>query len=370
MRLVPDCCAFVRRVGVAIGIATLLSALLACSTAVPEVQRLRRYEGPLEWPLAQRVLPADEAVLDRAHRTNLTYGDDVRPRAADPRHPLAAVVRAVLAELPAPVARLCERYLAAVYLVEGDVGTATTEGVQDAQGRWNHAYIVLNLTALERDANAWATWKEHSAFRPAAGYALRMTLEPPPSDDRRGAVRFILLHELGHVLGLGLGVHGYWDDPDPLPPGASGLSPFAALSWQLQPGQGGQPARLASRGARRFPILGKVAFYRFDTAPLALDEAPAAYEALEQTDLPSLYGTQGVYDDWAEAFAITVHTALLHKPYRVEVLRDGRVLHTYGSCVAAGTCPRKAAQVQALLERAPSGVQVHIDMGAGFGVSR
>lgn len=339
-----------------------LAAVLAgagCSPAVPEVQRLPRYREALTRPLAERVRPADAAVLARAHHTNRTYGEDVRPTAAAPGHPLAAVVRRVLAGLPAPVARVAEQHLAAVYLVEGDLGTATTEGVWSAPGGWGHAYIVLNLSALDREANAWATWKEQSAFRPAAGYALRFTLEPPGTDDREGAVRFIVLHELGHVLGLGLGVHGYWDDdpapPAPAvptaPPGLPPLSPFAALSWARVPGEAGEAPALRSRHAAAFPGPHFVDFYRFDQARSPLADAPALYAALARTDFPSLYGSLQVYDDFAEAFAIHVHTALLGKPYRVEVLREGVVVSTSTSCLADGRCPAKTAAVQALLAR-------------------
>lgn len=361
----------------------LAAVLAACAPTVPEVQRPARYESLLQRPLAERVIPADDAVLDRAHRTNLDYGDDVRPRTAPADHPLAPVVRRVLAELPPEVTRLAEQHLAAVYLVQGDVGTATTEGVQDRQGRWRRAYIALNLTALERDANAWATWKEGSAFRPSEGHDLRMTIEPAASDDRAGAVRFILLHELGHVLGLGLGVHGYWDDPDPVPPLATRLSPFVELSWRLVEEDGKRQFR--SEYAASEPRLSGIGFYRFAEAPHTLADAPAIYAALARTNFPSLYGTLNVYDDFAESFAIHVHTALLRKPYRVEVLRGGRPVLVYRSCVATGGCKRKIAQVQALLDgtargypqfserEAPareSGTKVRLHMSGGMGVSR
>ncbi len=331
----------------------VLWALAGCQAAVPAVQRLPRYEGLLQRPLVERVQPADAAVLDRAHATNLTYGDDVRPRAADPADPLAQVVREVLDALPPPVSRLAGRHLAAVYLVQGDVGTATTEGVQDRAGRWSHAYIVLNLTALGRDANAWAAWKEGSAFRPSPGYALRFTLEPPEHDDRAGAVRFILLHELGHVLGLALGVHGDWDDPSPEPLPATRRSAFVALSWAYGPAQGPHKAGMRSRYAERFPLLSQVAFYRFDKAPTALSAAPQIYAELAQTNFPSLYATQELFDDFAEAFAITVHTRLLGRPYRVEVLHDGQPVQVFSSCIATGACADKTAQIEALLWDAP-----------------
>jgi hypothetical protein len=369
-----------------LAVAALAAALLGgCPPTVPEVQRLPRYRALLGLPLEQRVLPADEAVLERAHRTNRDYGQDIRPRAASLEHPLAPIVRAVLADLPPRVKRLAAPHLAAVYLVEDDVGSATTEGVQDASGAWRHAYVVLNLSALQRDANAWATWKEASAFRPSEGYALRMIVEPPEGDDRAGAVRFILLHELGHVLGLALGVHSFWDDPTPLPPGATRLSPFAALSWELRSEDAS--LRVESRHAAREPALHAVRFYRFAKAPHALAEAAALYAALERTDFPSLYGTRNVYEDIAEAFAVYVHTVLLERPYQVELLRDGQVRHTYRSCIASGACPDKIRQVRALIEAGPpphpgqpgaepgtetptTGRSIRLGIGAGVGIRR
>ncbi len=321
-------------------VASAPAATASTPSATRSVQRVERYRAQLARPLAERVLPADAAVLARAHRTNLDYGQDIRPRPAPPRHPLYGIVRRVLAGLPPPVVRLAERTLTAVFLVEGDWGTATTEAVRDARGRWHYGYIVLNTSALERTANAWASWKERSAFRAAPGYALDMTLEAPQEDDQAGAVRFILLHELGHVVGAAVGAHGAWEDA-----GAPPLTPFAALSWRKVPdGKRLEPVAPEQRG-----ILAQPAFYAFEDAALALDAAPAVYKALARTNLPSYYGTLNVYDDFAEALAIHVHTALLGKPYRVTVRAPDGTETVYRSCIVTGDCPRKAAWVAAVL---------------------
>jgi hypothetical protein len=231
----------------------------------------------------------------------------------------------------------------AVYLLEEDWGTGTTEGVQDAEGRWQYSYITLNLTALARTANAWATWKENSAFRPQPGVRLAVALESREGDKLENAIRFILLHELGHALGLGLGAHGFWDEEGL--PTTSRDSPFVALSW-LPDARGG----FVSRYAERFPKLVQARFYRFDKAPLALGDAEAVYQALGQTDLPSLYAVTNIYDDFAETFAVYVHTRLLGKPYRVEVFENESLRVTYTSCIVAKTCPQKVRALEALLK--------------------
>lgn len=336
--------------------AVVIWALAGCAAPVPLVQRVSHYPGALERPLAERVIGADRAVIDRAHRSNLEYGQDVRPRPAAPGHPLIPVVKRVLSRLPAQVAALAQRHLVAVYALEEDYGTATTEAVQDRQGTWRYAYIVLNLTALGRTANAWATWKERSAFRPGDDPTLNVVIADNAQDNVAGAIRFILLHELGHVLGLGLRVHEYWEEGA----AASRSFPYTRFSWRLDP-----DGAMVSRWRQRFPRLHKTRFYLFAQAPLAISEAPAVYRALAQTGFPSLYGTTNLFDDFAEAFAIYVHTILLGNPYRVEIRGRGQVRVRYRSCIQTGACPGKFAQIEALLAhespevaRAASGARV------------
>lgn len=335
----------------AVLLATVLPALLWAGAApgqsVHPLRRLESYPGALERPIEAKVRRAEGGMLDLLHQINLQYGQDRRPATPAPDHPLAGVVRGMLAELPPPVHRLASRYVVAVYLVTEDFGTGTTEAVQDDRGRWRYGWIALNLTALERTANAWASWKERSAFRPEAGTRIELTLEPPAGDTLAGAVRFIFLHELGHVLGLGLQAHGFWDAEGI--PAATRDGAFPRISWV--PGRPhGRPA-MVSPWWERFPVLERLDFYSFAEAPLSAARAPEAYAALARTDLPSLYGATSVYEDFAETFAIHVHTALLGKPYRVVVRRGGRVAARYTSCLADGGCPAKARVLRRLLAR-------------------
>jgi hypothetical protein len=164
-----------------------------------------------------------------------------------------------------------------------------------------------------------------------------MTLEPAETDTVDGALRFIFLHELGHVLGLALGVHGFWD-AEPLPPETLD-SPFVRASW-MPDGSG----TLVSRWRERYPVLSQLDFYGFESAALPAGRAASAYSALARTDFPSLYGATNLYDDWAEAFAIYVHARMLGKPYRVQV--GGRETADYRSCVVTGACAEKVTLVE------------------------
>ena len=325
----------------------LLAAWLVfsgCAASTPPALRYERHARSLKAPLEQRVLPADKILIDQIHRTNRDdYGRDVRPRPASTDHPLDPLVRKVVRELHPALRSLAERYLTAVYMVEDDWGTASTDAVRGPRGEHRFAYIVLNLTALGRAANAWATWKENSTFRPGQGeISLKLIIEADANDDREGAVRFIFIHELGHVIGLGLRAHPSWEkEKRPRPPGGY---PFVNISWPRQKGKG-----YLSRWKERFPGLHKTAFYKFDQAPLALSQAREMYETLAVTDFPSLYGSSNLWDDFAEAFAIYVHTRLLGKPYLVELREPGKPLLVHRSCIQTGACPRKAAFLKKML---------------------
>ncbi len=136
--------------------------------------------------------------------------------------------------------------------------------------------------------------------------------------------------------------HPTWEEEKaPRPPGGY---PFVNYSWSKRKGKG-----TISRWKERFPGLHKTGFYRFDKAPLALAQARQVYETLAVTDFPSLYGSTNLYDDFAEAFAIYVHTRLLGKPYRVDLREPGKPLLVYRSCIQTRACPRKIAFLKKML---------------------
>ncbi|MEA3292072.1 MAG: hypothetical protein U9Q71_07210 [Pseudomonadota bacterium] len=320
--------------------------LAVCGTAeagaLLPAQRSTYYQNLYARPLEERILPAPAAILELTHLGNRRAGVDLRPTAAAADHPLAPLVRAMIRSLPAPIYRLASRHLAGVFLVDRTFGSARAEGLWNPSDRLVGGYMVLNVTALARPANAWAGMRENSAFHSRGNVTIEVILEPPATDTPESALRFIFLHELGHVLGMGLGLHGHWAAPETFP--LTLHSPFARLSWQPD-GHGG----LVSPAKQAFPLLTQLHFYRFEAAPLPRSAAPRVYGQLARTDFPSLYGVLSAYEDFAEIFALYVHTRILDKPYAVVVQDGGRVIGIYRSCLQTGSCPAKAAFVERLL---------------------
>ena len=323
----------------------LLVALGASGEGVLPTQRSLHYAGLYALPLEDRILPAPEPVLQLAWLGNRRAGVDLWPTPAGLDHPLVPELRSMIQALPEPVYRLASRYLAGIFIVERTFGSARAEGLWDAGDRLVGGYMLLNLTALARSANAWATMREGSAFHSANGTTIQVLMEPPETDTPQSALRFIFLHELGHVLGMGMGVHGHWAVPATF--AITGESPFTRKSWRGQGADGPlAPAKLT------FPLLTQLRFYRFEEAPLPRTAAPLVYQQLAHTDFPSLYGTLDPYEDFAETFALYVHTRLLGKPYAVVVAGENG-LGVYRSCLQTGGCPTKALFIERLLATPP-----------------
>jgi hypothetical protein len=202
---------------------------------------------------------------------------------------------------------------------------------------------VLDAQVLSRyTANAWATWRENTPFVPNAGHSLRARIASDAQDHRKGAIQYILLHELGHVFSTTAKVHPSWARrPKDLAPAEE--FPYFRLSW------------LADRGADRYVSLydgvfrerSKVLYYL--GARLQASEMEPIYAQLERTNFPTLYAATHPGDDFAEAFANYVHVVLMRKPFAIEITRNGRVVKTYGPCWNEARCAEKRRILESLL---------------------
>jgi hypothetical protein len=293
-------------------------------------------------PVERRFGPAPDVLVEALALDNIANGFPEKPRAARPSEGFMADVRAAIDELPAAVKRIIGPELAGIYFVEQLGGTGFTNRIRDAQGPVG-AFIALDVAVLEKfRANDWATWKESSPFRPDGAFALRARIEEPHADNRRNAIQYILLHELGHVLSVRAKVHPDWTiRPKDAPPATE--YPFFRLSWRIDR----ERDRFESVFDPDFPLRKDVAYYV--GAKIAAKDMAAAYDQLEKTNFPTLYAATHPGDDFAEAFASYVHVVLMKKPFAVEILERGRVVKVYLPCWEEARCAAKRRILERLL---------------------
>lgn len=299
------------------------------------------WQAMLALPAAERIAPAPPQLVEYITLDNIANGYPERPRAARLDAGLLADVKAAIAELPAAIWALFDERLVGVYFVEGLGGTGYTEYVFDAQGRPVKGFIVLDAAVLAgQRANAWATWKENTPFAPGTGYRLEARIEVDGNDNRRNAIQYILLHELGHVLSIGADIHPPWN-LSPKQIDAAAKYPFFDLSWTIDRAAD----KYRSRFDANFPQRASTVYY-FGAKLAAADMLPA-YVSLKRTNFPSLYAATVPGDDFAESFASYVHVVLMRRPWQVTISRGGKPVDNFRACWGEPRCADK----QRMLER-------------------
>ncbi|MBU2550494.1 MAG: hypothetical protein KKB20_18955 [Proteobacteria bacterium] len=313
----------------------------AFAAAAPDPVRTARFWGESwrERPWPERLRPAPAELIAYLTLENERAGFSERPRPADPSPEFGRALAGIAARLPDPVGRLAATGLVGVFLVDGLGSTGFCETVLDDRGRESFIFIVLDRGLLIKTrANAWATWKENSAFRPdpEAGPDLSLIIETPEGDTPLNAIRYIMLHELGHALGLLSRAHPSWS-PDQGPLRLDG--PFTRLSWQAGP-----DGRPVSRFDDVFPERKALRFYGFERAGLSRNQIMDTYDHLSRsTNFASLAAAASLWEDFAESFATWVHVVLDDRPWQVRLERKGRTATVIESCWRKDRCPEKRA---------------------------
>ena len=305
--------------------------------------RLQGWTADLARPLQERISPAPPRLVEFLHLDNILNGWSERPRAATPDAAFMKDMRSAMAELPSSIQALFGRRLAGIYLVEDLGGTGYTDFVVDENGKAAAGLIVLDAAVLAgRNANAWASWKENTPFQPQAGLQLAARIEADGQDNRKNAIQYILLHELGHVLSIGGDIHPPWNlEPKEVP--ASARYRFFDLSWKVDR----ESDSYVTVFDARFPQRKSVAYYF--GAKLTAADMVSTYTNLEQTSFASLYASTSPGDDFAEAFASYVHVVLLRRPWQITITRAGEIVKTFNACWDEPRCADKRRVLEDIL---------------------
>ena len=298
------------------------------------------WKARLALPLSERIGPAPPELVQFVTLDNVANGYPNRPRASKLEPAFLADVRRAFDEMPGAVKRHLEEKLAGIYFADDFGGTGYTDEIGEP-GKARIGFVILDPSVLAtRKANAWATWKERSPFKPAEGWDLSASIEEGANDTYANAIQYILLHELGHVLSIGASIHPSWAIE---PKSVKSTSEFAffGLSWTLADG------KYISRFDATFPQRKDVVFYF--GPKLEASAMPATYAALASTNFPTLYAATHPGDDFAESFANYVHVVLMGKPFSIRITHEGRLARSYSACWNEPRCAQKRSFMENFL---------------------
>ncbi len=318
-----------------------------CKVVVPErhaVTKLDYWQPAFAKPVEQRIGPASAELIDYLVQDNVRNSIPNRPRIPVLAPDFLRDVQQAFDELPAAVKRLLSRKLAGISFAEDFGGTGFTEEIVDSDSKPVAGFVVLDPVVLSgRTANAWATWKENTPFKQQPGYELVAQIEAQTGDNRKNAIQYILLHELGHVLAIGEKIHPRWTIEPKEVRSAAGF-PYFLLSWALPKEGDGYPTLFDAT----FPERKDVVYYF--GAKLPGERMIGVYNTLATTNFPTLYAATNPADDWAEAFVTYVHTVLMKKPFGIRIYTEGKLTLQYQSCWAEKRCGEKRRILERFLD--------------------
>jgi len=286
--------------------------------------------------LTERVRPAPEKVIEKIRLENRLYGFKERPEPAAPPPAVATALDSILMQLPDTIQHILKDRFIGLFTVNHLGGTGYSEVVYNADKEEHYGIIVVDAGVLkQKRANEWASWKINSMFRPQPGSSVqvRAILEEEQDDTIVNSMRFILLHEIGHILGMATSVHPSWLAWQ----GGRRVdvsSGFPRFSWK-----NGADKTIISRFDDRFPERAAIKAYAFDKASLA-----------KHTNFHTLYACESPWEDWAESFATYFHVVIDQRPWQVVIEQTGQPDQVIDSCWGKARCREKEAYLKRWFE--------------------
>lgn len=271
--------------------------------------------------LKDRIHECPPELIEKIRIENMINGFKERPVAAKPTPEIVLALQSIAARMPHNLIEILRQRLIGIFAVKGMGGTGYADVVYDSQGNEKYGIIVLDADVLlEKNANDWATWKENSFFnnQKTGGVKIRMIIEDEENNTVMNGIRYVLLHEMGHILGMVTRAHTSWEKAIEKKQFSMDY-PFQKLSW-CQTG----PVNVTSLFDKAVPERKYVSEYSFEKSKLYLEQAPLLYEKLQShTNFPSLNSSQNIWEDFAESFVTYFHTEIDKRPWKVVVERKG-----------------------------------------------
>jgi hypothetical protein len=312
----------------------------AVSCIIKHRLRSQKYwQDKLNLPLSKKVYLANQELRDYLYMENKILGYTDKPRVVGKDlNYMVPLVQKVLDGLPSIIKDKLDNRFAGIALLENFGGTGYTTTIQNTALKIMGSYILLDPRNLQRKANEWNDWKENSPFKPGA-FKLITQLQKKEKNTIEKAVEYILLHEIGHVFANNYTLTEPWEDTIEFAR-YYGKPDYAKLSWNKD--------KKKYTPKDKIRDLDKVLYYF--GAKLDSEAMVNVYEDLEKSSFPTLYAATYIGDDFADSFVNYIHVNILKNPWKIEILKEGKVVKIINHCWNKPRCQAKRKYFQKLLK--------------------
>ena len=302
------------------------------------------WQGYKDKKLDEKLVSAPSEVIDYLTKDNIKNGWPNKPTAAKLSEEYRNDLLAALKELPKDTSEKINKKLTAILVINDLGGSGYTESILSSKGNLVAGFVVLDVSVLNKNANQWATWKETSPFKVDGGIQLLAEIEFLENDNRKNALQYILLHEFGHVVSIGLGDVAPWD-LDPTEVGSLNNFPFTELSWEIKNGH-----LVSLFDGKKMDRTG-LRYYGPENKRLPSTNAIKLYRDIQNTNFPTLYAATNPHDDFAESFVTYVHSVQMKRPWKIHLRDKSQRLFEYGLCWEEVRCKMKRKGLEDLLNQ-------------------
>ena len=278
------------------------------------VTDIRNYP-PKEGDWSNRVYNIDKDRISFLTRMNEIDGFDEIPIESSSVSEMKKKINFIRNSFHPKINKLFNDYVYGIYFCEKLGGTGITGFIYDNESQKPvGGFIIIDSDVIQKTANEWITFKERSVFD-VSDIRLDILIEKESENTLDNALRYIILHEMGHVISNTLGITPNLRDT------TSDYTdyPFFDKAWTSMD--------KSSFDKDIFPLRSSVTYYAPKANLLNLDKIwNEIYPTLEKTNFPTLYGATNALDHFAETFVSYVHCILDNRPWELTLSKGDKVI--------------------------------------------
>lgn len=207
---------------------------------------------------------------------------------------------------PKGIKDYCQRHVARIHVVSG-LG-ASGYVLQQTEGRF---VIVLDSSAIEKRPNQWFTAKESSILElEGSGYSINHRLEADSNDQPAFTIETLMLHEIGHCIGVSAGQTFNFD-----------IQSQPILAHTLQNGVFLMETASVTMSQELHSSFGGLQYYR--DKRISIEDYMRRLRALPLSPFPTMYSTVSDQEFFADYFYAYVHCIVQKRPLSYTVSFEG-----------------------------------------------